>query len=244
MSFLISIFYSGLQYFEETLSRNRYSFAHCDTSVAGQFAYTVNSVDIATTWTIQRAVWGKGERGVKTAIADMENTLPFEILGFDCDNGSEFLNWHLLRFFTERKKPVKFTRSRPYQKNDNAHVEGRNWTHIRQYLNYDRFDNQEIVGLLNDLYSTEWYYYFNFFMPYTKLISKKRNGSKTLKKYDFPKTAYQRVLESKDINNEIKKGLRKTFDQLNPFKLQEAMSKKIKQIITLANEPIIENVEN
>ncbi len=218
--------------------------AHCGTSMAGQFAFTVNSVDIATNWTAQGAVWGKGERGVKEIIAEMEDILPFEILGFDCDNGSEFLNWHLVRFFSERKKPVKFTRSRPYQKNDNAHVEGRNWTHIRQYLGYQRFDNQQIVGLLNDLYRTEWYFYFNFFMPYTKLISKERNGSKTIKKYDKPKTPYQRVLESKDINEEVKKGLTKTFKQLNPFEVQEVMSQKIKKIIALANEPIIENVDN
>ncbi len=218
--------------------------AHCGTSVAGQFTYTVNSVDIATTWTVQRAVWGKGERGVKTAISEMENVLPFDILGFDCDNGSEFLNWHLVRFFSERKKPVKFTRSRPYYKNDNAHVEGRNWTHIRQYLGYQRFDNQKTVGLLNGLYCSEWYFYFNFFMPYSKLISKKRDGSKTIKKYDKPKTPYQRVLESKDINDEVKQHLTKIFNLLNPFDLQKTMSQKIKQIIVLANEPIYENADN
>lgn len=216
--------------------------AHCGTSVAGQFIYTVNSVDIATTWTVQRAVWGKGERGVKAAIADMEQTLPFDILGFDCDNGSEFLNWHLVRFFSERKKPVKFTRSRPYYKNDNAHVEGRNWTHIRQYLGYQRFDNLNSVELLNALYRGEWYYYFNFFMPYSKLISKRREGSKTIKRYDKPKTPYQRVLESDDINDEVKRELAKTFNRLNPFDLQDTMSKKIKQIIALANEAVIENV--
>ncbi len=81
-------------------------------------------------------------------------------------------------------------------------------------------------------------------MPYTKLISKERNGSKTIKKYDKPKTPYQRVLESKDINNKVKKELTKTFKQLNPFNLQEVMSRKIKLIIALANEPIIENVDN
>jgi hypothetical protein len=218
--------------------------AHCGTSMAGQFAFTVNSVDIATSWTIQRAVWGKGERGVKSAISQIEQTLPFEILGFDSDNGSEFLNWHLVRFFTHRKKPVKFTRSRPYYKNDNAHVEGKNWTHIREYLGYQRFDKLEIVGLMNDLYSSEWYLYFNFFMPYFKLICKKREGAKTIKKYDKPKTPYQRIMESKYINDEIKSELEKTFKQLNPFQLQEAMAKKIKQIIELANAPVFEKVDN
>ncbi|MBL1208161.1 MAG: integrase [Calditrichaeota bacterium] len=218
--------------------------AHCGSSMAGQFAFTVNSVDIATTWTVQRAVWGKGERGVKAAISEMEQVLPFDILGFDCDNGSEFLNWHLVRFFSNRKKPVKFTRSRPYYKNDNAHIEGKNWTHIREYLGYQRFDNQQIVALMNNLYSSEWYLYFNFFMPYFKLVSKIREGAKTIKKYDKPKTPYQRILESKDINDEIKRKLTKTFKQLNPFDLQKAMAIKIKQIINLANSPVCENVES
>jgi len=90
--------------------------AHCGTSVAGMFVYTVNCVDIATQWTEQRAVWGKGEKGVLEAISDVESHLPFPVKGFDCDNGSEFLNWHLVRHFQNRKQPVQFTRSRPYKK--------------------------------------------------------------------------------------------------------------------------------
>ena len=95
----------------------------------------------------QRAVWEKGEQGVVKAIQDMENNLPFKIKGFDCDNGSEFLNWHLLKYLTKRKRPIQFTRSRAYHKNDNAHIEGKNWTHIRQYLGYQRFDKPELVKL-------------------------------------------------------------------------------------------------
>ena len=94
------------------------------------FAFTVDLVDIATGWTEQRAVWGKGETGVFEQIRDVEKTLPFAILGFDCDNGSEFLNYHLLRYFTKRRRPVAFTRSRAYHKDDNAHIEQKNWTHI------------------------------------------------------------------------------------------------------------------
>jgi len=97
--------------------------AHCGNSVAGSFVYTINCVDIATGWTIQRAIWEKGEKGVVKAIADMENNLPFQIKGFDCDNGSEFLNWHLHKYLTNRKRPIQFTRSRAYHKNDNAHIE-------------------------------------------------------------------------------------------------------------------------
>lgn len=97
--------------------------AHCGRSVAGSFVYTVNTVDIATGWTEQRAVWGKGYQGMHKALISIENDLPFPILGFDSDNGTEFLNWHLYRHFTNRKAPVQFTRSRPYKKNDNAHIE-------------------------------------------------------------------------------------------------------------------------
>jgi hypothetical protein len=154
--------------------------AHCGDSVAGMFVYTLNCVDIATGWNQQRALWGKGEQGVLQAIQNIEKTLPFDILGFDCDNGSEFLNWHLLRYFSKRKQPIKFTRSRAYHKNDNAHIEGKNWTHIRQYLGYQRFDNIELVDLLNDLYTKEWNLYFNFFIPSVKLINKVRDGSKII----------------------------------------------------------------
>ena len=127
--------------------------------MAGMFAFTVDCVDIATGWTEQRAVWGKGESGVLEQLRDIEQSLPFPLLGFDCDNGGEFLNYHLLRHFTERKKPVQFTRSRAYHKDDNAHVEQKNWTHVRQWLGYDRLDNPQVVPLLNNLYTQEWRLY-------------------------------------------------------------------------------------
>ncbi len=102
--------------------------AHCGNSTSGMFAYTVNMVDVASGWSIQRAVWGKGEAGVLDAIQNIETILPFKMRGFDCDNGSEFLNWHLLKYFKHRALPVEYTRSRAYHKNDNAHIEGKNWT--------------------------------------------------------------------------------------------------------------------
>lgn len=204
--------------------------AHCGESMAGMFAFTVDCVDIATTWTEQRAVWGKGETGVMEQIEDIEESLPFELLGFDSDNGSEFLNYHLLRHFTERMRPVQFTRSRPYHKDDNAHIEQKNWTHVRQWLGYDRLDNPEVVPLMNELYKSEWRLYHNFFMPSVKLLEKKRIASKTIKRYDSPKTPYQRVLESPFVPESIKNSLRKEFEKLNPFKLKKAMEKKLAKI--------------
>jgi hypothetical protein len=204
--------------------------AHCGESMAGMFAFTVDCVDIATTWTEQRAVWGKGETGVMKQIEDIEESLPFTLFGFDSDNGSEFLNYHLLRHFTERVRPVQFTRSRPYHKDDNAHIEQKNWTHVRQWLGYDRLDNPEVVPLMNDLYKSEWRLYHNFFMPSVKLLEKKRIASKTIKRYDSPKTPFQRVLESTHVSQSIKNSLRKEFEKLNPFKLKKAMEKKLAKI--------------
>jgi len=207
--------------------------AHCGSSIAGSFVYTVNTVDIATGWIESRAIWGKGQIGTFKAIESIENSLPFKVRGFDSDNGGEFLNWHMFSYFTKRKKPVEYTRSRAYKKNDNAHIEGKNWTHIRQYFGYHRFDNIRIVDLMNDIYLNEWSLFFNFFIPSTKIISKERKESKIIKKYDKPKTPFQRILESKDISKKIKNDLRKKYNQLNPFILKEAITEKIKAVLRL-----------
>jgi len=215
--------------------------AHCGTSVSGMFAYTIDCVDIATGWTEQRAVWGKGETDVLTQIKDIEASLPFPLLGFDCDNGGEFLNYHLLRHFTKRKQPVQFTRSRAYHKDDNSHVEQKNWTHVRQWLGYHRFDIPEIVPLLNKLYKTEWRLFHNFFCPSVKLIVKQRIASKTIKRYDNPKTPYQRVMDSPDISPSKKQELTILFQSLNPFQLRKAMEDKLKKIFLVVQKKHIES---
>jgi len=209
--------------------------AHCGSSVAGSFVYTVNTVDIATGWTEPRAIWGKGEKSTLEAIRSIEQALPFKILGFDSDNGSEFLNWHLYKYFTHRKLPVDYTRSRSYHKNDNAHIEGKNWTHIRQYLGYQRFDNPKIVDMLNDIYMNYWSKFFNFFIPSGKIISKQRVGSKIIKKHDKPKTPFERLLESFYIPKTKKKKLLALRKTLNPFELQNIIQLKINEILNLIN---------
>jgi hypothetical protein len=209
--------------------------AHCGTSTAGMFVFTVNCVDIATGWTEQRAVWGKGERGVLTAIQSIEEALPFPLLGFDCDNGSEFLNWHLQHYLTQRQRPVDYTRSRPYHKNDNAHVEEKNWTHIRQYLGYGRFDRQELTQQLNDLYTSEWRLLLNFFLSSMKLQEKSRQGSKIIKKHDRPQTPLQRVLDSPHVDESTKQQLREQFQALNPFQLKEQILEKVQRILAQVN---------
>jgi hypothetical protein len=204
--------------------------AHCGDSLMGMFVYTIDFVDIATGWTEQRAVWGKGESGVLEQIKNVEDCLPFPLRGFDSDNGCEFLNHHLFRHFTQRKQPVQFTRSRPYHKDDNAHIEQKNWTHVRQWFGYHRLDNPVVVPLLNQLYTSEWRLYHNFFCPSVKLISKKLIGAKTIKCYDKPKTPYQRVLESKTVLPSVKRKLKEQFKGLNPFKLRKSIEKSLKRI--------------
>lgn len=203
--------------------------AHCGTTLLGTYVFTLDTVDIATCWTEQRAVFGKGEIGVCKQIADIENALPFDLLGFDSDQGSEFFNWHLERHFHNRKRPVEFTNSRAYKKNDNAHVEQKNWTHVRQWIGYDRFEHPELVPLLNDLYTQEWRLFHNFFIPSVKLIEKNRIGSKTIKVHDKPKTPFQRILESKHIPQPTKDVLIKQEESLNPFLLRRTIDSKLKR---------------
>ncbi len=206
--------------------------AHCGESLAGMFVYTLDTVDIATGWTEQRAVWGKGETGLLEQIKDIEKSLPFPLLGFDSDNGSEFLNYHLFRHFSQRHQPVRFTRSRAYHKDDNAHIEQKNWTHVRQWLGYERLDQPQIVPLLNNLYRREWRLFHNFFCPSVKLIAKERSGAKTIKHHDSPKTPCQRIMASPDISDSIKQSLSKQLEKNNPFLLRKAMEKKLKLIFS------------
>jgi hypothetical protein len=209
--------------------------AHCGESVNGQYANTIDSVDIATGWTEQRAVWGKGEKGVLEQIEDIEKSLPFALLGFDSDNGNEFLNHHLFKHFTKRNSPVQFTRSRAYHKDDNAHIEQKNWTHVRLWFGYHRIENPKAVELMNDLYRSDaWRLYHNFFLPSVKLIEKKRIASKTVKRYDKPKTPYQRVLESPDIKPSIKRALKEQYETANPFAFRKEIEKKLKEVFALS----------
>ena len=203
---------------------------HCGESTAGQYVITVNYTDLATGWTEQRAVWGKGEQGVLKQTKNVELSLPFALRGFDSDNGGEFINEHLFKYMTGRNSaPVQFTRSRAYKKDDNAHIEQKNWTHVRQWFGYNRFDNPDMVPLLNDLYTSEWRLYHNFFIPSVKLIDKQRVHSKIIKKFDKPKTPYQRVLEADPsvVSDAVKEQLRTLKASLNPFALRKTMEAKI-----------------
>ncbi|MDR0307246.1 MAG: ISNCY family transposase [Chitinispirillales bacterium] len=175
--------------------------AHCGGSTAGEFVWSLTMTDIHTGWTECRAVWNKDAISVREQIKDIELMLPFKLLGFDSDNGSEFINHVLLEYFGNREKPVQFTRSRPNKKNDNAHVEQKNWTHARHLLEYHRIEEPSLLPLINSLYANEWSIYQNLFCPSLKLKHKERFKSKYIKIYDQPKTPYQRLIESNKIRN-------------------------------------------
>lgn len=209
--------------------------AHCGTSLAGDFVWSLTLTDIFSGWTENRAVWNKGSEGVVTQIHSIETNLPFLLKGFDCDNGSEFLNYHLLRYFQEREKKPEFTRSRPYKKNDNAHVEQKNWTHVRQIFGYHRFEKPILVELMNDLYSNELSQLRNYFYPTIKLKSKERIGSKIKKKFEQARTPYERLMDCKQLSAIEKDKLKKQFELLDPFELQKKIQKKLKRIFQHVN---------
>lgn len=165
-----------------------------------------------------------------TQIQCIEQHVPFDLKGFDCDNGSEFLNYHLLRYFQDHPKRINFTRSRPYKKNDNAHVEQKNWTHVRQLFGYDRLDKPILVNLMNNLYQNAWSLLQNYFCPTMKLKDKQRINSKYKRQYHPPQTPYQRLIESKHINQATKDRLNTRYQTLNPFILQQQIQQKLNRI--------------
>jgi hypothetical protein len=179
--------------------------AHCGDSASGEFAITVDLTDILTQWTESYAILGKSAKGVVKALESIRNRLPFELVAIDPDNGSELVSWPMYKYTVKEK--IEFTRGRPYHKNDNAHIEQKNWTHIRKYFGKRRLETQKAVSKMNDLYENELRLYKNFFIANKKLISKKYVGAKTKKKYDKAKTPYQRILEDKKVDKKVKEQL-------------------------------------
>ncbi len=204
--------------------------AHCGGSMRGDFVWSVNFTDVYSGWAALGAAWNCGKHGILEQTRDAEERLPFPMLGFDSDNGGEFMNQFLLEYLTGRKSPVRFTRSRAYRKNDNAHVEQKNYTHVRNLLGYERLNRPELVELINHLYRAYWEPLLNFFLPTQKLISKERIGSRYRKIYDQPKTPYQRLLASGCLSAEAETRLTAMKAQLDPFTLSEGLENQLRKI--------------
>jgi len=203
---------------------------HGGDSTEGDFVHSLTLTDICSGWTENRATWNKGADGVLAQIKDIEQVLPFPILGFHSDNGSEFLNHHLYRYYVKRKEPIELTRGRPRHGNDQAHVEQKNWSHVRLLLGYQRIDDPNLVPKINELYRA-WALFNNFFCTNLKLVEKTKVGSRYSKKYDDPKTPYQRLMESAHINEALKTHLTEVYCNLNPFKLKKQIDYKQRQIL-------------
>ena len=190
--------------------------AHCGDHVGGSYLNTLTMVDVATGWTECLALLFRDQETVLPAIHQAAQQLPFALLGLDTDNGTEFLNYALFNYCF--RQSITFTRSRPYKKNDQCYVEQKNGAVVRKFIGYDRFEGVMPCRLLAELYGY-LRLYLNFYQPCLKLVEKKRNGARVIRKYDQAQTPYQRVLAAPSVLPEIKQQLREQFLALDPLYL-------------------------
>ena len=204
--------------------------ALCGGALDDRHLWMLDAVDIRTDWTELRALENRGRGCTLKQIAHLESTLPFVLLGLDSDNGGEFINHHLAAYLEQRPKPVLFTRGRPYKKNDNARVEQRNWTHVRQHFGYERYDNPAVAPLINRLCAGALGQLLNHFLPTHLLKEKRRKGKRTVRVYGPALTPYARVLNASEVTPAKKAELQKLHEQLNPFALAREVERQKKAI--------------
>ena len=207
--------------------------AHSGNSGEGESAYTLNVTEVYSGWTELRAVLGRGRAGVVQALEEIAQALPFPLLGIDTDNGSEFLNWHVGRWCARRD--IQFTRGRPYKKDDNAHIEQKNWTHVRKLMGWERYDTAPAVEAMNDLYRHELRLWMNVFQPSVKLVRKVRVGARLRRVYEAARTPLQRVQASGEGEAEALARLQAQQASLDPFELNRRIEEKLGAIYELAH---------
>ena len=205
--------------------------AHCGDSVAGDFVYSLTFTDVCTGWTEIRATWNKSALSIVEQLKDIEGKLSFKMESFHADNGSEFLNWPLWDYLRGPKRKVKFTRSRPYRKNDNAHVEQKNWTHVRQLFGHERFEHAALVALMNGIYA-QWNRLQNHFRPTFKLRSKEKRGSRYRRRYEPPQTPYQRLVHRPELTPQNRHRLKSEHEAINPFAVKKIIERDLKLFFT------------
>ena len=213
--------------------------SHSGNSASGDFLHSLNVADIHSTWVETRAVMGKSQIGVLDAMKDIQQALPFKLLGIDSDNGSEFINYHLKTFCDQNQ--IQFTRGRPYKKDDNAHIEQKNWTHVRKIFGYQRYDSQPALEAMNDLYQNELRILQNLFLPSMKLLEKTRIGSKLKRRYDQPHTPLDRLLHCPKADPLKIQKLKSLRDTTDPFALAKNIEQKLERIYLMANHRISPN---
>ena len=201
---------------------------HCGSSTLGEYINTLSTTEVSSGWWEGEAIMGKSQEHTFWALKSIRGRTPFGWRGVDSDNGGEFIN-DLLYKYCQREK-LLFTRSRPGRKNDNAYIEQKNWTHVRKVLGYLRYDTVGELILINDLYGGDLRRYKNFFQPVMKLVSKERIGGHVKRKYDTPKTPYQRLMESGQIAEEAKRQLEAVYLSLNPAELKRGIDAKLDKL--------------
>jgi hypothetical protein len=206
---------------------------HCGGTGVGEFLYTLNMTDVFSGWIALGAIRGRGEKGTLDAIKSASKLIPFPMKGIDSDNDSSFINWHLDKYCGQEK--IKFTRCRPYKKNDQCHVEQKNWSVVRQFIGYRRFETEEQRALLGKIYPLVMAYH-NFFSPMMRLAEKQRVGSKVTKRYATAITPYQKLLESNGhIDEATKKHLRREYQATNPADLLRRIRVLSSQLERMSN---------
>jgi len=205
--------------------------AHGGDSASGEFLFTLNAVDVATGWTETVAIANKGQAAAFEGLLQMRDRLPMPLLGIDSDNGAEFINAHLLHYC--QQEHITFTRCRPYKKNDQAHIEQKNWSVVRRVVGYDRYDSAQALRQLQDLYQ-QLRLYLNFFQPVMKLVGKERFGARVKKQYDEARTPYQRILEAEEVSQTVKDELQARYLTLNPVSLRRQIDNSLNDLWDLA----------
>ena len=206
---------------------------HCGGTGAGEFLYTLNMTDVFSGWVALGAMRGRGEKGTLEAIKSASRELPFPLKGLDSDNDSSFINWHLHRYC--KRKDIKLSRCRPYKKNDQCHVEQKNWSVVRQFIGYRRFETDEQLALLKEIYLLVMRYH-NFFSPMMRLREKERIGSKVTKRYTKPVTPFQKLLMSNGhIDEATRERLRREYEATNPAELLRRIGTLSRRLESLPN---------
>jgi hypothetical protein len=207
--------------------------SHSGPNASGEFIHSLNLTDIHTGWSETRAIMGKGERGVVAALQDIRNSVPFPLRAIDSDNGSEFINHHLVRYCTNQR--IQFTRGRPYKKDDNAHIEQKNWTHVRKLFGWDRYDTPALLEAMNALYRGPWGAMMNSYQPCVKLVEKVRVGSRLTRRYDQAQTPLDRLVawsSGKRLPAKLQ-ALVNERRNLDPFVLSQTIEEQLRNVTQL-----------
>jgi hypothetical protein len=200
-------------------------------NASGEFCFTLTVTDIATGWTVNRSVRNKAEKWVFEALMHVGRVFPFPIIGIDSDNGSEFINHHLFDYCVANK--ITFTRSRASHSNDGAHVEQKNWTHVRELVGYHRYDTPAELTLLNEIWELDRVF-TNYLLPQQKLVFKQRKGAKVTKRYDRATTPHQRAIGREGMRKRPIIRMNAEFQRVHPAAQSRQILALTGQLETLA----------